>query len=186
MNGNNQFLLLQQLAQNGRMKIVLYALVIAVLALIVEVFIWSAAKFENTNLHDDVAAERNRLYRQAQLQKLDTHLQISMPLVESIEKKYKSATSQSDVMRQLNGLVRSHHLRMHSQSIAALAGEDNASSINSIELRVSGRYVDLRSMLGKLSTMNAWVEVADIRIERMNASDVGAQVRLLLIKESAQ
>lgn len=186
MNTANQILLLQQLAQNKWIKLALYATIIAILALIVEILIWSAAKFENTTLHNDVAAERNRLYRQTQLQKLDTHLQNTLPLVESIETKYKSATSQSDVMRQLNGLVRSHQLRMHSQSIAAMEGETEASSFNTIELRVSGRYVDLRKMLSALSTVSAWVEVADIRIERTNASDVAAQIRLLLIKESSQ
>lgn len=184
MNTTYLVSLLHYLLRNARMKAVMYTLLVSIIVLVVQTFIWSLAKFKNLELHNDVVTQRKHLYTQTQLQKLNEHLQQSLPIIEAIERKYKSAPSQSDVMKQLGGLVREHHLRLHSQSASAMTNEDDNSSINSIELMVSGRYVDIRAMLSKLPAMNAWVEVSDIRFERVNQSHVGAQVRLLLIKES--
>lgn len=186
MSTTNLVTMLHYLSRNARMKAVMYMLLVSIIVLIVQTFIWANAKFINLELHNAVVVQRNHLYTQSQLQKLNEHLQQTLPIIEAIERKYKSSPGQSDVMKQLGGLIREHHLRLHSQSISAMGNESENSSINSIELMLSGRYVDIRALLGKLPTMNAWIEVSDIRIERANQSHVGAQVRLLLIKESGQ
>lgn len=164
----------------------MYALTIAIAALIIEAIMWSSAKLENAKLHNKVAEVRNQIYREDQLQKLDSHLQKTLPIIETIENKLSSTTSQSDVMEQLSRLARSHTVRMRSQSITAMLSDDNFTSIKSIELRVSGSYTDIRKMLVSISAISAWLEIAEIRIERLNESDVGAQVKLLLIMEQAQ
>lgn len=186
MNSTRLAALLYYFSQNSRIKAAMYLLLVAIIVLVLETFIWSISKFNNTELHNDVLRQRNLLYKQEQMNELNTHLQQTLPFIESIEKKYQSAPGQSDVMKQLSRLVREHHLRMQSQTVTVVANENDNSSINSIELMVAGRYPDIRAMLGTLPTMSAWVEVADIRLEKVNKTQVGAKLRLLLIRESTR
>lgn len=178
--------LFRQLHRVKTIKATMYLLVVAILASVVEIGIWAAAKVENTQLRADIEAKHTAIYNHEQRTKLNAHLEKILPLIGAVEKKYQSSTSQSEVMRLVDGLMRRHSLRVTSQTFKH-SDENGIASVGVIEMRVTGSYTDLRKMLGNLSKLPVWIEVADVHIEQAgDARGISGQIRLLAIKERAQ
>lgn len=179
--------LFRQVHRNKTIKATLYLLVVAVLASVVEVGIWAFAKVENSQLRADIETKRAVFYNHEQLTKLNAHLEKTRPLIDAVEKKYKSNTSQSEIMRLIDGLMRRHNLRVTAQTFQR-SDENGIASVSVIEMRVTGSYTDIRRMLGNLPELPAWIEVADVNIEQIGDArgGISGQIRLLAIKERAQ
>lgn len=179
--------LFRQAHRNKTIKATSYLLIVAILASVVEVGIWTFAKVENSQLIADIETKRAVIYNHDQLTKLNAHLEKALPLIDAVEKRYQSSTSQSEDMRLIDGLMRRHNLHVTSQTFQR-SDENGIASVSVIEMRVTGSYTDLRRMLGNLSKLPAWIEVADVHIEQAGDTrgGISGQLRLLAIKERAQ
>jgi len=184
MIAGNYITLFYYISKHKAIKIALYMLLVVMLALVVEAVIWAIAKIENTELKHEVKLDIERNYKQEQLNRLNLHLKTAIPLVDSLETKYKTGLSQSDVMKQIGDLAQQHHLRVLSQSFTRSEGDDTNSSASTIELRITGHYADLRRMMNKIPALPVWLEIAEVHLEQLkNKQDIGAQIRLVVLKE---
>lgn len=187
MTTNSYISMFIYMSRNRAIRVALTALIAVILALIVAISIWMAAKHENAVLQRELSAKREQIYKQEQLGKLGSYLDSTLPLIGIIEEKLKSNSTQSDIMRQIGEIARQNSLQVTSQVYERSKIEEAGATSSTIDLRLSGRYADIRKMLAKIPAMSAWIEIAGIRIERQEKerTNIDAHVRLIVLKEQS-
>lgn len=182
---NNHIEILRSALRIKMLKATWLVFLAVTIAVILVAIIWLTARVENSELKHVLRDRVEQNHKQSQYLELRKHLERTIPFVDSIESKYKTRLSQPDIMMKLGELARRHDLRIVSQYYSRTTNDENITSATTIELRISGRYTDIRKMLSMLPTMPVWVEVSEIGLERQigTHSTVSAQIKLVVLTE---
>lgn len=168
----------------ARMALVLNLVVVAAL-LIVVFFYWWPRATERQLLNESVAQARRALTRAMQANDLIAAYRTASRATQTVETKLQLSIKQAQLVQSLARLVARHGVRIVSESYEEGKRQGDYMPLF-LQVTLEGRYAGVRGFLSDVHALPLWVEVQDVRLERMreSAGSLKAQLRLRAVRRA--